>query len=240
MGIKVVMLTGDNINTARYIGNKVGIDEIYASLLPEDKKNTVKLLSKTSKTAMVGDGINDAPALVASDVGIAIGAGTDVAMDAADIVLTTSSLIDVSKAIKLSRATLINIKENLFWAFFYNILGIPLAAGAFINITGWTLNPMIAAAMMSVSSFFVVSNALRLNLVKLNEKEIKKMEKILKVEGMMCPHCEARVKKTVEEIPGVKEAIPSHEKGTVTIILTEEVSDDILKLKIEEQGYKVN
>ena len=243
MGINVVMLTGDNDKTAQYIGSRVGISEIYAKLLPEDKKNIVYNISKKNKVAMVGDGINDAPALAASDVGIAIGAGTDVAIDAADIVLTSSSLSDLTATIRLGRATLKNIKENLFWAFFYNILGIPLAAGVFINITGWTLNPMIGAAMMSLSSLFVVSNALRLNFIKIkntNNKELVEMEKVLNVEGMMCPHCEARVKKALEELSFVKEAYPSHEKGIVRVILTEDISEDLLKEKIEAEGYKVN
>ncbi len=241
MGITVVMLTGDNENTARVIGNQVGVDEVIAGLLPDGKTQTINDLKKRGNVAMVGDGINDAPALTSADTGIAIGAGTDIAIDAADVVLMKSNLIDVPSAIKLSRATLRNIRENLFWAFIYNIIGIPLAAGVFISLMGWKLNPMFGAAAMSMSSFCVVSNALRINMVKLynKKKEIKNMKKLMKIEGMMCGHCEARVKKCLEELEQVEEAIVSHENDTAEVILNQEISDDELKKIVEEQGYTV-
>ena len=244
MGLYVVMLTGDNELTANAVKEKTGVDEVIAGVLPDGKENAIKELKKRGKTAMVGDGINDAPALTAADTGIAIGAGTDVAIDAADIVLMKSSLLDVSRAIRLSKKTLKNIYENLFWAFIYNIIGIPLAAGVWIRLFGFGLNPMFAAAAMSLSSFCVVTNALRLNFInikneKTNKKEKKAMEKTMKIEGMMCGHCEARVKECLEAIEGVKEAIVSHENNCATVILNENVSDDILKKTVENQGYKV-
>ncbi len=248
MGIRVVMLTGDNQKTAEAIGRQAGVDEVIAGVLPDGKEAVIRKLQKEGKVAMVGDGINDAPALTKADVGIAIGAGTDIAIDAADIVLVKSRLSDVPAAIRLSRATLHNIRENLFWAFIYNIIGIPLAAGAYVAF-GLTLNPMFGAAAMSLSSFCVVMNALRLNLFNIRstkrdrkiktKKEKKPMEKTLKVEGMMCPHCEARVKKILEELPEVTEAIVSHKEGTATVKLSKEVSDSVLKTTIENQGYKV-
>ncbi len=250
MGVRVVMLTGDNKRTAETIGEKCGADEIIAELLPDKKASAIEVLKKYGKVAMVGDGINDAPALTVADVGIAIGAGTDVAIDSADIVLMNSRLSDVSAAIRLSRMTLRNIHENLFWAFAYNAVGIPLAAGAFISVFGWEMNPMFGAAAMSVSSFLVVTNALRLNLAKIRDprsdkkiktkiKETKKMEKVMNIEGMMCPHCEARVKKTLEGIDGVESAVCSHEAGTAVLTLTADVSDDVLKKAVEDQGYTV-
>ncbi len=248
MGIRVVMLTGDNQKTAESIGRQAGVDEVIAGVLPDGKEAVIRKLKKEGKVAMVGDGINDAPALTKADVGIAIGAGTDIAIDAADIVLVKSRLSDVPAAIRLSRATLRNIRENLFWAFIYNIIGIPLAAGAYVAF-GLTLNPMFGAAAMSLSSFCVVTNALRLNLFNIRstkrdkkiktKKEKKTMEKILKVEGMMCPHCEARVKKILEELPEVSEAIVSHKEGTATVILSKDIDDSVLKTTIENQGYKV-
>jgi Cu2+-exporting ATPase len=248
MGIHVVMLTGDNKNTALAVGKKAGIDEVIAGVLPDGKEKSVKELCEKGMTAMVGDGINDAPALTRADVGVAIGAGTDVAVESADVVLMNSSLSDVPALIRLSRATLKNIKENLFWAFIYNVIGIPLAAGAFIGTFGWELNPMFGAAAMSLSSFCVVSNALRLNFtdiystkhdkkMKNKSKEQKNMEKILKVEGMMCPHCEARVKKVLEALDGVTEAIPSHKEGTVVVKMSVDVSDEVLVKTVTEQGY---
>lgn len=248
MGIHVVMLTGDNKKTADSIGKQVCVDEVIAGVLPDGKESAVRSLCEKGIAAMVGDGINDAPALTRADIGIAIGAGTDVALDAADVVLMNNSLSDVPAAIRLSRATLRNIKQNLFWAFIYNIIGIPLAAGCFIPILGWKMNPMFGAFAMSLSSFCVVSNALRLNLAdirnvksdkKIKTKEIKQMEKIFKVEGMMCPHCEARVKKALEETDGVIEAVPSHSEGNVIIKMTKDLSDDLLKKVIEDQGYTV-
>lgn len=251
MGIRVVMLTGDNERTAKAIGRSVGIEEVIAGVMPSGKADVIKKLRESGKVAMVGDGINDAPALTCADIGIAIGAGTDIAIDAADVVLMKSRLSDVSAAIRLSRAVLKNIHQNLFWAFCYNIVGIPLAAGVFIPLFGWQLSPMFGAAAMSFSSFFVVTNALRLNFIKLsgksfsrikNKKEIKeqsKMEKTLKVEGMMCPHCEAHVKKALEAVSGVAEAVASHQSGTVTVTLNGEVSDELLKTTIENEGYKV-
>jgi len=248
MGIEVIMLTGDNEKTANTIGKAVGVDKVIAGVLPEGKEKIIAELSEKNSTAMVGDGINDAPALTKADVGIAIGAGADIAIDAADVVVLNSRLSDVVAAIRLSRATLRNIKQNLFWAFIYNIIGIPLAAGAFIKLFGWELNPMFAAAAMSLSSFSVVTNALRLNFAdihseirdkKIKAKEKKKMEKILKVEGMMCPHCEAHVKKALEELEGVNEAIASHKDGTVKVISDSEISAELLKSTVEAQGYKV-
>ncbi len=251
MGIKVVMLTGDNENTAKAIAKEVGIDEVVAGVLPDGKEKEIRKLQKNGKVAMVGDGINDSPALTRADIGIAIGAGTDVAIDAADIVLMKSRLTDVPAAIRLSRAAFRNIKENLFWAFIYNIIGIPLAAGVWIPLTGWQLNPMFGAAAMSLSSFCVVMNALRLNLFKVhstkhdrkikykNKKEKKIMEKTVKIEGMMCPHCEARVKSILEELAEVDSAVTSHVEGTAVLTLNSELSDDKIKSVIEAQGYKV-
>ena len=248
MGIRVVMLTGDNEKTARAIGAQAGVDEVIAGVLPDGKEAVIRKLQTEGKVAMVGDGINDAPALTKADVGIAIGAGTDIAIDSADIVLVKSRLSDVPAAIRLSRATLRNIRENLFWAFIYNIIGIPLAAGAYVAF-GLTLNPMFGAAAMSLSSFCVVTNALRLNLFNIrstkrdkkikNKKEKKPMEKTLKVQGMKCPHCEGRVKKTLEALPEVTEAIPDRKAGTVKVILSADLSDSFLKETIEKQGYKV-
>lgn len=251
MGIHVVMLTGDNERTAKAIGKQSGVDEVIAGVLPDGKEKVIRTLRQKGRVAMVGDGINDAPALTRADIGIAIGAGTDIAIDAADIVLMKSRLSDVSAAIRLSRATLRNIHENLFWAFFYNIIGIPLAAGIWIPIFGWKLNPMFGAAAMSLSSFCVVTNALRLNLfsvhaagkdkkIKSKKKvEDKEMKKTMKIEGMMCGHCEARVKKCLEALPEVAEAVVSHEAGTAVVTLTAEVTDDILKKAVEDQDYKV-
>ena len=271
MGIRVVMLTGDNQRTADAIGRQAGVDEVIAGVLPDGKEAVIRQLQASGKVAMVGDGINDAPALTRADTGIAIGAGTDVAIDAADVVLMNSRLSDVPAAIRLSRAALRNIHENLFWAFIYNIIGIPLAAGLFIPF-GLTLNPMFGAAAMSLSSFCVVSNALRLNLFDLHstkhdhkkaspaavsaqpaaenntpsdteapdgKMEDDPMKKTLNVEGMMCCHCEARVKKALEAIPGVSEAVASHTDGTAVVTLTEDVADDVLKNAVEAQDYKV-
>lgn len=250
MGIKVVMLTGDNERTASAIGSQVGVDEIRSGVLPDGKESVIRELQTNGKVAMVGDGINDAPALTRAEVGIAIGAGSDIAIDSADIVLVKSSLSDVPAAIRLSRAALRNIHQNLFWAFFYNSLGIPLAAGALIPVFGLTLNPMFGAAAMSLSSFCVVTNALRLNFVKLKnnqiqvkekvkEKENQTMKKNMKIEGMMCGHCEMHVKKALEAIDGVKEAIVSHSDGTAKLALSADVADDILKHAVEEEGYTV-
>lgn len=251
MGIRVVMLTGDNERVARAIGSAAGVDEVIAGVLPEGKESAIRSLKKQGRVAMVGDGINDAPALTRADIGIAIGAGTDIAIDAADIVLMKSRLSDVPAAIRLSRATLKNIHENLFWAFIYNIIGIPLAAGVWIPLFGLKLNPMFGAAAMSLSSFCVVTNALRLNLlsvhdarkdkkIKMKKKmEEKMMEKTMKIEGMMCGHCEARVKKTLEAIEGVAEAIVSHEAGTAVVKLDGDVTDETLKKAVEEQDYTV-
>ena len=253
MGLRVVMLTGDNERTAKAIGAQAGVDQVIAGVLPEGKESVVRKLKEQGKVAMVGDGINDAPALTRADIGIAIGAGTDVAIDAADVVLMKSRLTDVPAAIRLSRATLRNIHENLFWAFFYNTIGIPLAAGVFIPL-GLTLNPMFGAAAMSLSSFCVVSNALRLNLFKLRdasrEKKIKPielntfkeettMEKTMKITGMMCGHCEATVKKTLEAIAGVSAAAVSHENGTAVVTLSAPVEDAALKKAVEDKGYTV-
>ncbi len=211
---------------------------MIANLLPQDKKRIITDLKRNSKTAMVGDGINDAPALTSADIGIAIGAGADVAIDAADVVLMRNSLSDVVLAIRLSKKTLKNIHENLFWAFIYNIIGIPLAAGVFIPVFGITLNPMFAAAAMSLSSFCVVSNALRLNFFKVKEEK-KTMEKVMKIDGMMCVHCEARVKNSLEALDGVTEVIPDHKSKTAIVKLSKDVSDEILKSTVEEQGYTV-
>ena len=247
-GMRVVMLTGDNEKTAAAIAHQAGINEVFAGILPNEKESIIKKLSAEGKTAMVGDGINDAPALTTADIGIAIGAGTDVAIDAADVVLMNSSLIGVPNAVKLGRAVLRNIRQNLFWAFIYNIIGIPLAAGVFISVLGWGMNPMFGAAAMSLSSFCVVTNALRLNLVKLKEiktdnkpkiKEETQMTKTLKIEGMMCPHCEARVKSALEALAEVGSAEVSHEKGTAVVTLNSNVSDDKLKETVEAQGYSV-
>ena len=267
MGIRVVMLTGDNQRTAQAIGAQAGVDQVIAGVLPEGKEAAIRRLMQRGKVAMVGDGINDAPALTRADTGIAIGAGADVAIDAADVVLMNSKLSDVPAAIRLSRAALRNIHENLFWAFIYNIIGIPLAAGVFIPF-GLTLNPMFGAAAMSLSSFCVVSNALRLNLFdvhstkhdrasknaaslpavsaqpaavanKESTKEDTAMKKTLKVEGMMCGHCEARVKKALEALPEVDEAVVSHEAGTAIVTLNAEVADDVLKKAVEDQDYPV-
>ena len=274
MGIHVVMLTGDNERTARAIGAQAGVDEVIAGVLPDGKESVIRGLKEKGKVIMVGDGINDAPALTSADIGVAIGAGTDVAIDAADVVLMKSRLSDVPAAIRLSRATLRNIHENLFWAFIYNIIGIPLAAGVFIKALGWQLNPMFGAAAMSLSSFCVVTNALRLNFFKLHdssrdhgikndltkadpispasvssdpiknksnleEKETKIMEKTLKIEGMMCGHCEAHVKKALEALEGVTQANVSHEAGTAVVTMTSEISEDVLKQAVVDQGYKV-
>lgn len=249
MGIRVVMLTGDNQRTAEAIGKQAGVDEVIAGVLPEGKESVIRTLKKKGKVTMVGDGINDAPALTRADTGIAIGAGTDIAIDAADVVLMNSKLSDVPAAIRLSRATLRNIHENLFWAFIYNVIGIPLAAGLMIPLLGWKLNPMFGAAAMSLSSFCVVSNALRLNLFDVHsakkdkkiksKKERKTMEKTMKIEGMMCGHCEARVKKCLEALPEVTEAVVSHEKGTAVLTLSAPVSDEVLKRTVVEQGYQV-
>ena len=278
MGIHVVMLTGDNARTAAAIGAQAGVDEVISDVLPEGKEEVVRRLAQSGKVAMVGDGINDAPALTRADIGIAIGAGTDVAIDAADVVLMKSSLMDVAAAIRLSRQTLKNIHENLFWAFIYNVIGIPLAAGVWYPIFGWKLNPMFGAAAMSLSSFCVVTNALRLNLFDVHstrkdkkisqkhgdltinqhtdpgkhtngnpdnnqitkqEKENQAMTKTMHIEGMMCGHCEARVKKTLEALEGVSEAVVSHEAGTAVVTLQADVADDVLKTAVEEQDYKV-
>lgn len=261
MGIHVVMLTGDNERTAKAIGRQAGVDEVIAGVLPDGKESVIRRLMEKGKTAMVGDGINDAPALTRADIGIAIGAGTDIAIDAADVVLMKSALRDVPAAIRLSRQTLKNIHENLFWAFIYNIIGIPLAAGVWIPIFGWQLNPMFGAAAMSLSSFCVVTNALRLNLVdvystrhdkkrrnqsmtvyrdnQIEREGEKTMTKTMKIEGMMCGHCEARVKKCLEALEQVTEAAVSHETGTAVLTLCAEIGDDVLKKTVEEQDYKV-
>lgn len=256
MGIHVVMLTGDNERTAKAIGQQAGVDEVIAGVLPEGKEQVIRKLKEKGKVAMVGDGINDAPALTRADMGIAIGAGTDVAIDAADVVLMKSRLSDVPAAIRMSRATLRNIHENLFWAFFYNIIGIPLAAGVWYPLFGWKLNPMFGAAAMSLSSFCVVSNALRLNLIKMydaskdkklkakkekkrSKKEDKTMKKIMHIEGMMCGHCEAAVKKALEALPQVDEAVVSHEAGKAELTLNAEIADDVLKKTVEDKDYTV-
>ena len=256
MGIHVVMLTGDNERTAKAIGQQAGVDEVIAGVLPEGKEQVIRKLKEKGKVAMVGDGINDAPALTRADMGIAIGAGTDVAIDAADVVLMKSRLSDVPAAIRMSRATLRNIHENLFWAFFYNIIGIPRAAGVWYPLFGWKLNPMFGAAAMSLSSFCVVSNALRLNLFKMydaskdkklkakkekkrSKKEDKTMKKVMHIEGMMCGHCEAAVKKALEALPQVDEAVVSHEAGTAELTLNAEIADDVLKKTVEDKDYTV-
>lgn len=275
MGIYVVMLTGDNKRTAQAIGKAAGVDEVIAGVLPDGKEQVVRELQKKGKVVMVGDGINDAPALTRADIGMAIGAGTDIAIDAADIVLMKSRLSDVPAAIRLSRATLRNIHENLFWAFFYNIIGIPLAAGVWIPLFGWQLNPMFGAAAMSLSSFCVVTNALRLNLFRMydagkdrriknavtgqtaaaaakepddalekksetnQKKENETMKKTMKINGMMCGHCEARVKKALEAVEGVQEAVVSHESGNAVVTLTSDVADEVLKKAVEDQDYEV-
>jgi Cu2+-exporting ATPase len=242
MGIHVVMLTGDNEQTAQAVGAMAGVDEIVAGVLPDGKEQVIRNLKEKGKVAMVGDGINDAPALTRADIGIAIGAGTDVAIEAADIVLMKSRLTDVSAAIRLSRATLRNIHENLFWAFFYNVIGIPLAAGLWYPVFGWKLNPMFAAAAMSLSSFCVVTNALRLgaqNKKIFQKREDKKMKKTIHVEGMMCGHCEATVKKALEALPEVSEAVVSHTEGTAVVTLTESVEDAVLKKTVEDKEYTV-
>ena len=273
MGIRVVMLTGDNERTAKAIGKEAGVDEVIAGVLPDGKESVIRSLKEQGKVAMVGDGINDAPALTRADIGIAIGAGTDVAIDAADLVLMKSRLSDVPAAIRLSRATLRNIHENLFWAFGYNVIGIPLAAGVFISLLGWKLNPMFGAAAMSLSSFCVVTNALRLNLFDIRDtrhdrkrhkktaitashagdaenlktntaasadrKEGTTMTKTMKIEGMMCGHCEASVKKALEALDGVSQAEVSHTTGTAVVTLTADVSDETLKSTVEAKDYKV-
>ncbi len=269
MGLHVVMLTGDNVRTANAIGKQAGVDEVIAGVLPDGKESVIRLLQEKGKVAMVGDGINDAPAITRADMGIAIGAGTDIAIDAADIVLMKSRLSDVAAAIRLSRGTLRNIHENLFWAFIYNIIGIPLAAGIWIPLLGWQLNPMFGAAAMSLSSFCVVTNALRLNMLRIHDpgkdkplkkrripnlesihdsdrqeeniqiKEEIKMEKTMKIEGMMCGHCEATVKKSLEALAEVSEAVVSHEAGTAVVKLSGEISDETLKRTVEEKDYKV-
>ncbi len=252
MGIHVVMLTGDNERTARAIGREAGVDEVIAGVLPDGKESVIRRLKEKGKVAMVGDGMNDAPALTRADIGIAIGAGTDIAIDAADVVLMKSRLSDVPAAIRLSRATLTNIHENLFWAFFYNVVGIPLAAGLWYPVFGWKLNPMFGAAAMSLSSFCVVTNALRLNLFRMydaskdkkikqgkKKSEEKNMKKVMTIEGMMCGHCEARVKKCLEAVAGVEEAVVSHEKGTAEVTVSADVTEDVLKKAVEDQDYKV-
>lgn len=255
MGIYVVMLTGDNERTAKAIGAKAGVDEVIAGVLPDGKESVIRELKKKGNVIMVGDGVNDAPALTSADIGIAIGAGADVAIDAADVVLMKSRLSDVPASIRLSRATLRNIHENLFWAFIYNIIGIPLAAGIFISVLGWQLNPMFAAAAMSLSSFCVVTNALRLNFFRMHdsgrdhkiknklkittEKETKTMEKTLRIEGMMCGHCEMHVKNALEALDGVKMAEVSHKTGTAVVTAEKEISDDVLKKAVADGGYEV-
>ena len=250
------MLTGDNEKTAKAIGNKAGVDQVIAGVLPQGKESTIRELTEYGNTVMVGDGINDAPALTRANIGMAIGAGTDVAIDAADVVLMKSNLKDVPAAIRLSKAVLRNIHENLFWAFIYNIIGIPLAAGIWYPIFGWKLNPMFGAAAMSLSSFCVVSNALRLNLFKMydaskdkklkakkekkrSKKEDKTMKKIMHIEGMMCGHCEAAVKKALEALPQVDEAVVSHEAGKAELTLNAEIADDVLKKTVEDKDYTV-
>ena len=241
MGIIPVMITGDNINTATVIAKQVGIENIIADVLPDGKEQAIRELKKDGIVMMIGDGINDAPALTSADIGTALGAGTDIAIDSADIILTKNSLSDVASAILLSRAVLRNIKENLFWAFCYNVIGIPLAARLWIPFTGWELSPMFGAAAMSLSSFCVITNALRLNFFKANidKKEIKEMETVIKIEGMMCPHCEARVKSSLEAVEGVAEVIASHKTGEAIVKSDKEIPFDTLKSIVEEQGYKV-
>ena len=246
LGLTTVMLTGDNQRTASAIGKQVGVDQVISDVLPDGKEAVIRKLQKNGKVAMVGDGINDAPALTRADIGIAIGAGSDIAIDSADIVLMKNSLCDAVAAIRLSRATLRTIHQNLFWAFFYNALGIPLATGAFIPILGWTLNPMFGAAAMSLSSFCVVTNALRLNFVNINQaktrsknKEEQTMKKNMKIEGMMCNHCEMHIKKALEAIAGVDEAVVSHEENSAIVTLSSDVSDQVLRQAVEAEGYTV-
>ena len=245
LGLHLVLLTGDNRRTAEAIARQAGIDEVVADVLPDGKEAVVRELQKNGRVCMVGDGVNDAPALTRADVGLAIGAGTDVAIDAADVVLMNSRLSDVATAVRLSRATLRNIRENLFWAFFYNCLGIPLAAGAFVSLLGWEMNPMFGAAAMSISSFCVVTNALRLNFFgdkkskKHHNKEQKTMKKTMKIEGMMCGHCEAAVKRALEAIPQVEGAEVSHVSGTAVVTLREPVADDVLRAAVEAKDYRV-
>jgi Cu2+-exporting ATPase len=243
MGIHVVMLTGDNEITAKAIARQAGVDEVVAGVLPDGKEAVIRKLMEQGKVAMVGDGINDAPALTRADVGIAIGAGTDIAIDAADVVLMKSSILDVAAAIRISKATLKNIHENLFWAFFYNVIGIPLAAGCYVAAFGWTLNPMFGAAAMGLSSFCVVSNALRLNWIKVysnknDKKEKENNEMKIKVNGMMCAHCEAHVKKALEAIDGIESAVASHEENLVTITSSKEVDESLIKAAVTEAGYE--
>ena len=258
MGLQVVMLTGDNEKTALSIGREAEVDEVIAGVLPDGKAAAIERYKAQGRVIMVGDGVNDAPALASADVGIAIGAGTDVAIEAADVVLMKSKLSDLPRAIKLSRAALRNIHENLFWAFFYNAIGIPLAAGLFIPLLGWQLNPMFGAAAMSLSSFCVVTNALRLNLVNVNKpyknkktskntvatvavenKGEEKMIKTMKIEGMMCPHCSGRVKRCLEALDAVASAEVSHESGTAIVTLSASIDDGVLKKTVEDQGYDV-
>jgi Cu2+-exporting ATPase len=259
MGIRVVMLTGDNARTAEAIGAQAGVDQVIAGVLPDGKEQVIRELQQEGTVAMVGDGINDAPALTRADIGIAIGAGADIAVDAADIVLMKNTLRDVPAAVRLGRASLRNIKQNLFWAFFYNVIGIPLAAGVWIPLFGWKLNPMFAAAAMSLSSFCVVTNALRLNLCRIydssrdkklrqknnsnnyhkEETTMTETTKTMKIEGMMCGHCEARVKKALEAVPGVAAAEVSHEKGTAVVTLSQPVEDAVLSAAVTEQDYQV-
>ena len=249
MGLRVIMLTGDNEKTAKAIGKQAGVDEVIAGVLPDGKESVIRKLKTKGKVAMVGDGINDAPALTRADIGIAIGAGADVAIDAADVVLMKSDLLDVPAAIRLSRATLKNIYENLFWAFIYNIIGIPLAAGVWIELFGWQLSPMFGAAAMSLSSFCVVSNALRLNLKNIRDprhdhkmrakKKKKSLEKVMRIEGMMCPHCQKRVKKTLEALPQVEEAEVNWQEGTAIVRLSKKLDSGVLKKAVEDQEYKV-
>ena len=251
MGIKVVMLTGDNERTAKAVGKLAGVDEVIAGVMPDGKEKVVAELKKQGKVLMVGDGINDAPALTRADIGMAIGSGTDIAIDAADVVLMKSKLTDVPVAVRLSRKTLRNIHENLFWAFIYNVIGIPLAAGVWIPLLGWQLNPMFGAAAMSLSSFCVVTNALRLNFFDItnpkkdrkikykSKKDDNAMTKTMKIDGMMCSHCEGRVKQSLEGLAQVSQAEVSHEKGTAVVTLTAEVSNDVLKKTVEDQGYNV-
>jgi Cu2+-exporting ATPase len=267
MGIRTVMLTGDRKKTADAIAAEVGVDEVIAEVLPGGKEEVVRRLMEQGRTAMIGDGINDAPALTRANVGIAIGAGTDVAIEAADVVLVNSSLSDAVKVVRLGRKTLRNIHENLFWAFFYNAICIPVAAGAYINLFGWTLNPMLGAAAMSLSSFCVVTNALRLNLFDAGDRDSRKandklhmtgggdvsvseinnskesednfMQKTMNIEGMMCPHCEAAVKKALEALDGVQEAAVSHTDGTAVVTLSADVADAVLKEAVEAKDYKV-
>jgi len=251
MGIKVVMLTGDNERTAKAVGKLAGVDEVIAGVMPDGKEKVVAELKKQGKVLMVGDGINDAPALTRADIGMAIGSGTDIAIDAADVVFMKSKLTDVPAAVRLSRKTLRNIHENLFWAFIYNVIGIPLAAGVWIPLLGWQLNPMFGAAAMSLSSFCVVTNALRLNFFDItnpkkdrkikykSKKDDNAMTKTMKIDGMMCSHCEGRVKQSLEGLAQVSQAEVSHEKGTAVVTLTAEVSNDVLKKTVEDQGYNV-